>query len=72
MKPEEEIRHWKEKYMLQYAQFLSLRELYNKTIREYDKPEIRLLKAQLDDKARLAISTNSQSHVGNVRQTKVP
>jgi len=58
MKPEQEAQYWKEKYFHQQAQFLSLRELYNKTIREYDQPEIRLLKAQLDDKARLTISTN--------------
>ena len=58
MNPEQEIKYWKEKYILEHGQFLSLRELYNKTIREYDQPEIRLLKAQLDDKARLAISTN--------------
>lgn len=71
MKPEQEIQYWKEKYIFQYAQYLSLRKLYNKTIREYDHPEIRLLKAQLDDKARLAISTDSKSHVGNVWQKKV-
>ena len=58
MKPDQEMQYWKEKYFHQQAQFLSLRELYNKTIREYDHPEIRLLKAQLDDKARLTISTN--------------
>jgi hypothetical protein len=56
MKPEQEMQYWKEKYFHQQAQFLSLRELYNKTIREYDHPEIRLLKAQLDDKARLALA----------------
>lgn len=53
------MKYWKEKYFHQQAQYLSLRELYNKTIREYDKPEIRLLKAQIDDKARHTFSTNS-------------
>jgi hypothetical protein len=60
MKPEQEIQYWKEKYFHQQAQFLSLRELYNKTIREYDQPEIRLLKAQLDDKARVALAIKHQ------------
>jgi hypothetical protein len=49
MTPEE--KYWKDKYDHQYAQFLSLRTLYNKTIREYDHPEIRLLKAKLHDKS---------------------
>jgi hypothetical protein len=49
MTPQE--KYWKDKYEHQYAQFLSLRELYNKTIREYDHPEIRLLKAKLHDKS---------------------
>jgi hypothetical protein len=66
---EKEMKYWKEKYFNQQAQFLSLRELYNKTIRDYDQPEIRLLKAQLDDKARHTVSTNSQSHVGAIRSS---
>jgi hypothetical protein len=52
-------KYWKELYEHQYAQFLSLRTLYNKTIREYDHPEIRLLKAKLHDKANSTIPTNS-------------
>jgi hypothetical protein len=52
-------KYWKELYEHQYAQFLSLRTLYNKTIREYDHPEIKLLKAKLHDKANSTISTNS-------------
>jgi hypothetical protein len=48
---EQEVIFWREKYQRQYASWLSLRTLYNKTIREYDHPEIRLLRAKLHDKA---------------------
>jgi hypothetical protein len=52
---EQEVIFWREKYEHQYAQFLSLRTLYNKTIREYDHPEIRLLRAKLHDKANTTV-----------------
>ncbi len=47
---EQEVIFWREKYEREYASWLSLRTLYNKTIREYDHPEIRLLRAKLYDK----------------------
>ena len=48
------VKELEEKYQRQYKQWISLRELYNKTIREYDQPEIRLLKAKLYDSNELA------------------
>jgi hypothetical protein len=44
-------KYWKEKFEHEHAQFLSLRTLYNKAIREYYHPEIRRLRAKLHDKA---------------------
>lgn len=52
-----EAKYWKDKYERQYASWLSLRELYNKTIREYDQPEIKLLKAKLHDNANAALGS---------------
>ena len=56
-----EAKYWKDKYERQYASWLSLRELYNKTIREYDQPEIRLLKAKLHDNANAAMASIDKS-----------
>jgi hypothetical protein len=52
---EQEVIFWRERYEREYASWLSLRTLYNKTIREYDHPEIRLLKAKLHDKANTTV-----------------
>ena len=56
-----ETKYWKDKYERQYKSWLSLRELYNKTIREYDQPEIRLLKAKLHDNANAALASIDKS-----------
>lgn len=58
---EQEVIFWREKYQRQYKSWLSLRELYNKTIREYDQPEIRLLKAKLHDNANAALASIDKS-----------
>lgn len=56
-----EAKYWKDKYERQHKSWLSLRELYNKTIREYDQPEIRLLKAKLHDNANAALASIDKS-----------
>lgn len=56
-----EAKYWKDKYERQYASWLSLRELYNKTIRQYDQPEIRLLKAKLHDNANASLASIDKS-----------
>lgn len=52
MTEKEEIKYWKTKYEFQYQSWLSLRNLYNKEIRENNLPDIRMIKAKLADQSR--------------------
>lgn len=50
---EKQLSEMQEKYRRQYASWLSLRELYNKTIRDYELPEVRMIMAKHHDKQRI-------------------
>ena len=43
---EKEAKYWKEKYEREHNQFLSLRNSWNKLIREVDDHEIRMIMAK--------------------------
>lgn len=47
---EAEVKYWQDKSEHNEAQFLSMRDLYNREYRNNDIPEVRMLKAQLADK----------------------